>query len=103
MGFTVSWLVPGITVAGHASPDEYQTHPIETLQTSALGSFAMAELARKNGATLLFASTSEIYGDAEVIPTGCKDSENLQYLWSPLAGGRLVRQGNVTVYFAGVD
>ena len=29
----------------------------------------MAELARKNDATLLFASTSEVYGDAEVIPT----------------------------------
>jgi UDP-glucuronate decarboxylase len=56
-------------MAGHASPDEYQTHPIETLQTSALGSFNMAELALKNEATLLFASTSEVYGDAEVIPT----------------------------------
>jgi UDP-glucuronate decarboxylase len=56
-------------MAGHASPDEYQAHPIETLQTSALGTFAMAELARKNNATLLFASTSETYGDTEVIPT----------------------------------
>jgi len=56
-------------MAGHASPDEYQAHPIETLQTSALGSFAMAELARKNDAKLMFASTSEVYGDAEVIPT----------------------------------
>ncbi len=56
-------------MAGHASPDEYQTHPIETLQTSALGTFGMAELARKNNATLLFASTSETYGDTEVIPT----------------------------------
>jgi UDP-glucuronate decarboxylase len=56
-------------MAGHASPDEYQAHPIETLQTSALGSFGMAELARKNDATLLFASTSEVYGDTEVIPT----------------------------------
>ena len=56
-------------MAGHASPDEYQVHPIETLKTSALGSFAMAELARKNDATLLFASTSEVYGDAEIIPT----------------------------------
>ena len=56
-------------MAAHASPDEYQANPIATLQTSALGSFAMAELARKNDATLLFASTSEVYGDAEVIPT----------------------------------
>lgn len=56
-------------MAGHASPDEYQAHPIETLKTSALGSFTIAELARKNDATLLFASTSEVYGDAEIIPT----------------------------------
>jgi UDP-glucuronate decarboxylase len=56
-------------MAGHASPDEYQTHPIETLQTSASGTFAMAELARKNDAVLLFASTSEVYGDAEIVPT----------------------------------
>jgi UDP-glucuronate decarboxylase len=56
-------------MAGHASPDEYQVHPIETLQTSAFGSANMAELARKNDATLLFASTSEVYGDAEIVPT----------------------------------
>ncbi len=56
-------------MAGHASPDEYQTHPIETLQTSAIGTFAMAELARKNDATMLFSSTSETYGDTEIIPT----------------------------------
>ncbi len=56
-------------MAGHASPDEYQVHPIETLQTSAVGTKNMAELARKNDATLLFASTSEVYGDAEVVPT----------------------------------
>ncbi len=56
-------------MAGHASPDEYQVHPIETLNTSAFGSTNMAELARKNDATLLFASTSEVYGDAEIVPT----------------------------------
>jgi UDP-glucuronate decarboxylase len=56
-------------MAGHASPDEYQVHPIETLQTSAVGTEKMAELARKNDSTLLFASTSEVYGDAEVVPT----------------------------------
>jgi UDP-glucuronate decarboxylase len=56
-------------LAAHASPEEYQTHPIETLQASSFGSANMAELARKNDATVLFASTSEVYGDAEVIPT----------------------------------
>jgi len=56
-------------MAGHASPDEYMVHPIETLQTSAMGSANMAEVARKNDAILLFGSTSEVYGDAEVVPT----------------------------------
>lgn len=56
-------------MAGHASPEEYQTHPIETLRASSLGSASMSELARKLDATILFASTSEIYGDAEIVPT----------------------------------
>jgi len=56
-------------MAGHTSPNEYQVHPIETLQASALGSFRMCELARVNDATLMFASTSEVYGDTEVVPT----------------------------------
>jgi len=56
-------------MAGHTSPNDYQVHPIETLLTSALGSFRMAELARLNDATLMFASTSEVYGDTEIVPT----------------------------------
>lgn len=56
-------------MAAHASPEEYMLHPIETLQTSASGTQMIAELARKSDATLLFASTSEVYGDAEVVPT----------------------------------
>jgi UDP-glucuronate decarboxylase len=56
-------------MAGHDSPNDYQVHPIETMQASALGSFRMAELARVNDATLMFASTSEVYGDTEVYPT----------------------------------
>jgi len=56
-------------LASHASPEEYQRHPIETLRTNSLGSANMAELARKQDATILFASTSEVYGDAEVVST----------------------------------
>jgi UDP-glucuronate decarboxylase len=56
-------------IAGHASPEEYQVYPIKTLQASSFGSANVAELARKDDATILFASTSEVYGDAEVVPT----------------------------------
>lgn len=56
-------------LASHASPEEYQQKPIETLRTNSLGSENVAELARRFDATILFASTSEVYGDAEIIPT----------------------------------
>jgi UDP-glucuronate decarboxylase len=56
-------------LASRASPDEYQLHPIETLLSNSLGTQRMLELAKRSNATLLFTSTSEVYGDAEVIPT----------------------------------
>ncbi len=56
-------------LASHASPEEYQQHPVETLAANSDGTRNMLELARKNDASLLFASSSEVYGDAEIIPT----------------------------------
>lgn len=56
-------------LASRASPEEYQKHPIETLRANSFGSYNMLELARKNDATILFTSTSEVYGDAQVVPT----------------------------------
>jgi UDP-glucuronate decarboxylase len=56
-------------LASRASPEEYQQHPIETLQANSLGSYNMLELARKHDSKILFASTSEAYGDAQVVPT----------------------------------
>ena len=56
-------------LASRASPEEYQQRPIETLQANSLGSYNMLELARKQDSTILFASTSEVYGDAQVVPT----------------------------------
>lgn len=46
-----------------ASPIQYQKEPIRTLKTSVMGAINMLELARKNRAKILQASTSEIYGD----------------------------------------
>ncbi len=51
-----------------ASPVHYQAHPVETLKTSVLGAMNMLELARRTGAKILQASTSEIYGDPTVHP-----------------------------------
>ncbi len=51
-----------------ASPVHYQFNPIKTAKTSFLGTYNMLGLARRVGAKILLASTSEVYGDPEVHP-----------------------------------
>lgn len=54
--------------ASPASPVDYVRHQIETLQVGSAGTYNMLNLAKKNNAKFLFASTSEIYGDPLVNP-----------------------------------
>ncbi len=51
-----------------ASPVHYQRNPVDTIKTCFLGAMNMLNLARKNGAKFLQASTSEVYGDPQVHP-----------------------------------
>ena len=51
-----------------ASPIHYQINPIKTSKTSFLGTYNMLGLARRVGARILLASTSEVYGDPEIHP-----------------------------------
>ena len=51
-----------------ASPIHYQLDPVETTRTSVLGALNVLDLARRTGAKVLQASTSEVYGDPEVSP-----------------------------------
>ena len=51
-----------------ASPVHYQFNPIKTAKTSFCGSYNMLGLAKRVGARILFASTSEVYGDPEIHP-----------------------------------
>lgn len=46
-----------------ASPPHYQYNPVKTVRTSVVGVANMLELAKKNNAKILQASTSEVYGD----------------------------------------
>ncbi len=55
-------------LASPASPFDYLKYPIETMRTASIGTFNMLELARKNGARFLLASTSEVYGDPQIHP-----------------------------------
>jgi UDP-glucuronate decarboxylase len=51
-----------------ASPVHYQRNPVETLKTNVHGAINMLGLAKRTGARILQASTSEVYGDPEVHP-----------------------------------
>ena len=51
-----------------ASPIHYQVNPMKTVQTNVMGALNMLEIARRMGARILQASTSEVYGDPAVHP-----------------------------------
>jgi UDP-glucuronate decarboxylase len=51
-----------------ASPIHYQYHPVQTTKTSVHGAINLLGLAKRVGAKILQASTSEVYGDPNVHP-----------------------------------
>lgn len=51
-----------------ASPIHYQYDPVKTTKTSVHGSINMLGLAKRTGAKILQASTSEVYGDPHIHP-----------------------------------
>ena len=57
-----------INFACPASPPKYQVDPINTLRVNFEGTLNLLELAKRNNAKFIQASTSEVYGDPEVHP-----------------------------------
>ncbi|KAE9417477.1 hypothetical protein Angca_005988, partial [Angiostrongylus cantonensis] len=55
-------------LASPASPPHYMYNPVKTIKTNILGTINMLGLAKRVKATVLLASTSEVYGDPEVHP-----------------------------------
>tara|TARA_B100000809_G_scaffold107642_1_gene106146 strand:+ start:297 stop:1334 length:1038 start_codon:yes stop_codon:yes gene_type:complete len=51
-----------------AAPGHYQFNPIKTMKTSVMGAINVLGMAKRCGAKVLQASTSEVYGDPEVHP-----------------------------------
>lgn len=61
--------VDGIfNLACPASPKHYQSNPVQTLKTSVHGAINLLGLAKRTGARILQASTSEVYGDPKISP-----------------------------------
>jgi len=55
-------------LASRASPPNYQSEPVHTLLTNAVGTNNLLKLALEKKARFFFASTSEVYGDPEEHP-----------------------------------
>ena len=72
-----------------ASPIHYQFDPVQTTKTSVIGAINMLGLAKRVGAKILQASTSEVYGDPSVHP----QTEDYRGNVNPLGPGRLLRRG----------
>jgi len=56
-------------MASRASPLEFEQFPIQIMKANTLGTWIALGIAKKNKARLLFTSTSEIYGESQIIPT----------------------------------
>ncbi len=55
-------------LASPASPIQYKKYPIETLEVNSVGTKKALKFATKKNAILVYASTSEVYGDPLVHP-----------------------------------
>ncbi|MEM2618744.1 MAG: UDP-glucuronic acid decarboxylase family protein [Candidatus Hadarchaeales archaeon] len=58
-----------IHMASRASPFEFEKFPIEILTANTVGTLNALEIAKRSRARFVFASTSEVYGDPQLIPT----------------------------------
>jgi dTDP-glucose 4,6-dehydratase len=72
VGQSISQVPNDIDVAYHfaspASPEKYMALPMNTMQVNTGGTLSMLEYCSSTGARLVFASTSEVYGDPLVSP-----------------------------------
>ena len=58
-----------VNFASRASRVEWEKHPVDVALSNAVGSKNLIELALRCNALYVYASSSEVYGDAKVIPT----------------------------------
>jgi len=100
-----------INLASPASPAHYLRHPLETLEAGATGTRRLLELARRDRARFLLASTSEVYGvpqeqpQAEsywghVDPTGPRSVYDEAKRYAEALASAYARQHGITVRIA---
>jgi UDP-glucuronate decarboxylase len=56
-------------MASRASPFEFEHYPIQILKANTMGVLVALGIAKKHGAKVMYTSTSEVYGNPDVVPT----------------------------------
>jgi len=63
-----------VHAAGIASPEHYQAHPLETIDVAVGATRALLQKAKDTNARFLYFSSSEIYGDPDVLSLPTKET-----------------------------
>ncbi len=58
-----------VHLAARPSPEDYINNPVETLLSNSVGTLKLLELAKRSNSRFIYASSSEVYGNAEILPT----------------------------------
>ena len=58
-----------VHLAARPSPEDYTRKPVRTILSNSIGTYRMLEIARKSNAVFVYTSSSEVYGNASVLPT----------------------------------
>lgn len=58
-----------VHLAARPSPEDYINNPVETLMSNSLGTMKLLELAKKSKSRFIYTSSSEVYGNAGILPT----------------------------------
>ena len=58
-----------VHLAARPSPEDYTANPVETLMSNSIGTMKLLELAKRAKSRFFYASSSEVYGNADVLPT----------------------------------
>ena len=56
-------------LAARPSPEDYISKPVSTISSNSLGTYKMLEIAKDSNAIFMYTSSSEVYGNASIIPT----------------------------------
>ncbi len=58
-----------VHLAARPSPEDYIQNPVETLMSNSLGTMRLLELSKRSNSRFIYASSSEVYGNAHILPT----------------------------------